>query len=81
FMGISSQLGQYSAMCLPILLYISPFLVVIAIFTLFAAKSVSAILALIVGAIFFCWHKRYKLVIIPIVIAVIALGFFYRGSI
>lgn len=45
FMDTVSQLGQYSAMSLPILFYSNPFLALIPLFTLFASKSISPILA------------------------------------
>jgi len=52
FMENSSQLGQYSAMSLPILSYINPFLAGLALFTLIASRSVSPILASVVGVAF-----------------------------
>ena len=48
FMENSSQLGQYSALSLPILLYLSPVLAIFPLFTLIVAKSISPILASVV---------------------------------
>ena len=49
FMENSSQLGQYSAFALPILVYLNPFFVAMPLFTLIASKSISPILASIIG--------------------------------
>lgn len=53
FMSISSQLGQYSALSIPLVFLINPYLAIIPLTTLFMAKSVSAILALCIGLIFY----------------------------
>lgn len=53
FMETSSQLGQYSAMSLPILIFLNPALAIFPLFTLFASRSISPILAGIVGLAFF----------------------------
>lgn len=60
FIGISSQLGQYSAMSIPVLAFINPWLVIIPLFTLFATKSISPIVALCIGAIFVDWKVEIK---------------------
>lgn len=49
FMENSSQLGQYSAMSLPILFYLNPILAIIPVITLFLSKSISPLLASAVG--------------------------------
>ena len=49
FMENSSQLGQYSAMSLPILFYLNPILALIPLITLIIPKSISPILATAVG--------------------------------
>jgi len=59
FMSISSQLGQYSALSVPLAFSISPYLAVIPLVTLFLSKSVSAILAVFIGAGFWIWKKVY----------------------
>lgn len=74
FFGISSQLGQYSALSIPVLFFINPYLAIIPLTTLFAAKSISAILAVFVGAILFSWHKRLKWLTYIIVVLMLMLG-------
>ena len=49
FMDTPSQLGQYSAMSLPILFYFNPLLTIFPLFTLIASKSISPILASVLG--------------------------------
>jgi len=64
FMGISSQLGQYSALSLPIVFFINPWLTLIPIITLACAKSISAILAGFAGMIFLTWKRQIKVGIV-----------------
>ena len=77
FMGISSQLGQYSAMSIPILMFISPWLAIIPLCTLFMAKSVSSIVACAFGMAVFSVlrHVRKEIVIVTISILAIWLAF------
>ncbi len=67
FMGISSQLGQYSAMSIPVLAFISPWLVVIPLFTLYASGSISSIVALSAGIAFWGWQRKKKLMLFLII--------------
>ena len=73
FMENSSQLGQYSALALPILFYLNPFYALIPLFTLVAAKSVSPILASVIGLAFFGGFKGHALKIKAIVAVVLVL--------
>lgn len=70
FMEISAQLGQYSAMSLPVLMYINPFLAVIPLATLIASKSITPIVSLLVGASFL-QLIRYRIALI--IFAIIAI--------
>ena len=49
FMETSSQLGQYSAMALPVIFLIHPLLTILPLTTLFISKSISSILAAALG--------------------------------
>ena len=60
FMSVSSQLGQYSALSVPLLYIVNPYLALIPLATLFMAKSVSAIVAVFAGAIWWSWNKKIK---------------------
>lgn len=52
FMETSSQLGQYSALALPLFFHLNPWYILIPAFTLFASKSISPILAGVIGMAF-----------------------------
>lgn len=74
FFETTAQLGQYSALSLPLLAYISPWLMLIPLFTLYAAKSVSAVIALSIGIVFWSWQRKRKyatlLLIIPVILGI-----------
>ncbi len=70
FMENSSQLGQYSALALPILFYLNPFYALIPLFTLVAAQSVSPILASVVGIALFGGFKG-RILKIKVIVAVV----------
>ena len=75
FMSISSQLGQYSALSIPLVFSINPYLAIIPLITLIASKSVSAILATFIGAIvFLALVGRNKKIIALVVVLGIGLG-------
>lgn len=67
FMESGSQLGQYSALAIPIVACISPYLVVFPLFTLIVAKSVSPILA---GAVGMAFLGGFKGVILKIKVGI-----------
>lgn len=61
-MDTQSQLGQYSAMALP-LMFIHPILTIIPLFTLFVSKSVSPIISCYLGLYFLAYSfKKWKLI-------------------
>jgi O-antigen ligase len=74
FMAIHSKLGQYSAMCLPILYYINPFLAIIPLFTLLASKSLSPIVASCLGLGLFLALTRARKIILAGLIAGLVLA-------
>lgn len=87
-MGISSQLGSYSAMALPLLLFLHPILVVLPVLSLFFAKSFSPIFAVIIGFICFnlvnpfcrkCW--KGKIQIFLLILLLLSISFFYWDQI
>lgn len=78
FFAISSQLGQYSAMSLPVLAFISPWLAIIPIVTLYLSNSISSIVALSVGVIFWSWQKRIKWALLLLIIPLLIGCFNYR---
>jgi len=63
------QLGQYSAISIPILLYINPILTIIPLTCLILTKEVSAFVALFLGVLFYSFYKNKKF-IIPILIII-----------
>ncbi len=82
FASISSQLGQYSALSLPLVYLIHPLLSIIPLITLILSKSVSAILATFVGIGLFCVLRGYRRTIILGLVAIaILLGILNFGYI
>ncbi len=77
FIGISSQLGQYSAMSIPIVAFINPWLAIIPLLTLFASNSASSILAtfIIIGAFLILKGANKKIVAGVVALLVIWLAF------
>ena len=76
FFEINAQMGQYSAMSLPILFFIHPALIVFPLFTLIASKSVTPITALLVGLIFLGWHSKRKLLVKWLILIILVWGIF-----
>ncbi len=76
FIGLASQLGQYSAMSFPIMFFIHPLLSIIPLFTLLLSKSISSLIALTVGACFMSWQYKKRIYIVLIIIAVALLSVF-----
>lgn len=64
FMETSTQLGQYSAMAIPLLYVLNPFLIIIPLISLFLSGSSTPIISLFVGLLFFCWQTKRKAVTI-----------------
>ena len=82
FMESQSQLGQYSALSLPVLFYINPLLALIPLFTLFISKSISAILAGSIGLIILCiGYKVRKIIIAGLIAVLIFIGYINFGYI
>ncbi len=82
FMSISSQLGQYSALSVPLLYYINPYLVIIPLITLVLSGSISSMLATFAGIVLFCVLRGYnKKIITGLGIVVILLGILNFGYI
>ncbi len=84
FMETSSQLGQYSAMCLPLMALLNPFLAILPLFTLIASKSISPILALTVGMAVFSVRigvrARYFIITGLILMMAISLNYGYISA-
>lgn len=59
-METNSQLGQYSALSLPILTYFHPILSIIALISLLISKSISPIVASVIGMTIFCILAEIK---------------------
>lgn len=57
-MRISNQLGIYQALALPIAFSLSPWLAIIPLIGLILSKSITAIIASIVGMAYLLWHKK-----------------------
>lgn len=69
FMETPSQLGQYSAMSLPVLVYLHPVLAVLPVVCLLLARSVSPILAAFIGMavmMYACAVKRIWLILLSL---------------
>lgn len=73
FMETSSQLGQYSALAIPLVFVINPFLTLIPLTTLIMAKSISPILACILVAIINLFRKASKSLLVLVGILVVLL--------
>lgn len=78
FMENSSQLGQYSAMAMPIVLFIHPVLTIIPAISLFLAKSVSPIFALLCAGCAWIWYSRHSKMWIVLLIVIMELLFFFN---
>ena len=74
FASISSQLGQYSALSIPLLYFINPYLILIPLITLIASKSISSIVALCIGIIFFSWKKKVRWILLLLLIPLLVGG-------
>lgn len=75
-MGISSQLGSYSAMTLPIVSFINPFLAVIPLTCLFLAKSFTPIFACFFGFLYFFKIRKLQYDNIIILLLIISIGIY-----
>ncbi len=71
FLGISSQLGQYSALSIPILAFINPWLIIIPWITLYASGSISSMVALSAGMIFLCWQRKKKWLLLFLIMPIL----------
>jgi hypothetical protein len=70
-MGIKAVSGVFSAICIPIALFMSPFLVLMAIPTLYISASSSAFVAAIASFLFMLYFKSRKvflLVLLPLLL-------------
>lgn len=77
FMENPSQLGQYSAMAIPVVFYLNPFLALIPLSTLIISKSITPILASIAMGITLCFqHKHRILIIVTIAVCLLIAGTF-----
>jgi len=71
FFESPSQLGQYSAMSIPILFCLSPILAIIPLLTLILSKSVTPMVALFIGSLFYAFYsgkKKIILLIVPVIV-------------
>jgi len=79
FMEMPAQLGQYSAMSLPILFFIHPALAILPLFTLFASKAISPIVALFLGIVILSFQLKKKNVIIVLLVLLFGLGVIFSN--
>jgi len=76
FFESPSQLGQYSAMSVPVLFFLNPFLAIVPIISLFLSKSITPIVSLFFGTLFFGWQLKKKLLVVLALIVFITIGIF-----
>ena len=76
-MRISSHLGLYQALALPLSYSLNPYLAIIPLVGLLLSKSITAIIASIVGMAYLLWHKRQKLGSIELMTMLSILAFFF----
>ena len=82
FMAIDIKLGTYSAMSLPILFCINPFLAIIPLFTLLISTSFSALIVCLAGIVFFSVSRGVrKVLVIGLIAGIVLIGLLNYGFI